>query len=187
MAALPSSPVDGPTRAVLPHGVRVVDVTQHDDDRGAFAEVYRAEWSLSVEPVQWGLGRSRAGVVRGVHVHPRHTDYLCVVEGRMTLALKDMRPTSPTFGLSWMTELDGSRWRGVVIPPGVAHGFQFPEPAVFLLGTSHYYDLDDELACRWDDPDLGFDWPSPSAQLSPRDRDAGSFAALQATLSALLG
>ncbi len=159
----------------LPDGVRVHDLALHDDERGRFAEVFRASWGDEPTPVQWNLVRSDADVLRGVHVHRRHADWLCVVSGTLTLGLHDVRPGSTTVTASAMIELSGDEWRMVYIPAGVAHGFYFPEPTVHLYGVSHYWDPADELACRWDDPRLGLSWPCDRPLLSPRDRSAGGF------------
>jgi dTDP-4-dehydrorhamnose 3,5-epimerase-like enzyme len=38
--------------------------------------------------------------------------------------------------------------------------------------------------CRWDAPELGFEWPCTSPILSAKDRNAGSYAELEAGLRA---
>jgi dTDP-4-dehydrorhamnose 3,5-epimerase-like enzyme len=51
----------------------------------------------------------------------------------------------------------------------VAHGILFLTRSIYVIGTSHYYDLADELGCHWLDPGLGLTWPLRRAQLSARD------------------
>ncbi len=126
--------------------------------------------------MQWNLVRSRAGSLRGVHVHARHADYLLAVSGTLQLALKDIRPDSPSFGLGCELELSGEVPTGVVIPPGVAHGFHFPADTTYLYSVTAYWDLSDELGCAWNDPALGFGWKvADGVRLSERDRAAGSY------------
>ncbi len=153
----------------LPEGVVLTPLVPHTDDRGVFTELHRLEWATGVEPVQWNAVRSQAGVLRGVHVHVRHDDYLVVFGGRATVGLADLRDTSPTFGLATCVEMDGGAPAGLSIPHGVAHGFLFHAPSLHIYAVSHYWDVTDELGCRWDDPELGIPWPACSPRISPRD------------------
>jgi dTDP-4-dehydrorhamnose 3,5-epimerase len=54
----------------------------------------------------------------------------------------------------------------------VLHGFFSVNDSVVLNGLSREYDPDDDVAVRFDDPTLRFEWPSPNPVLSERDRDA---------------
>ena len=165
---------------MLPDGVRLRALEAHADERGAFAELHRVEWDTGVAPVQWNAVRSQAGVLRGVHVHSRHDDYLVVYAGRATVGLRDLRGGDPR---PCCVELDGAEPTAITIPHGVAHGFYFHEPSIHIYAVSHYWDPADELGCHWADPDLGIPWPVRDAVVSERD------AALPplATLAALLG
>lgn len=161
--------------------VKFTRFTPHADERGVFAEVYRASWPTDIEPIQWNIVSSRANVLRGVHVHAAHSDYLMCVAGEMLLVLKDVRPDSPTCGRIETHTLSEDDPRAITIPPGVAHGFYFAKPAKHLYSVSHYWNMRDELGCRWDDPALGVDWGGvKDPTLSQRDRDAGGFDAMVA-------
>jgi dTDP-4-dehydrorhamnose 3,5-epimerase len=151
-----------------------VKLEAHPDSRGWLAEVYRDSWGVGFRPTQWNLVRSRAGVLRGVHVHPRHDDYLIVVAGSAVIGLRDLRRGSPTEGLVTMVGLSGQSPAALVIEHGVAHGFFFLEESLHVYSVSHDWDPADELACHWRDPDLGLAWPAGEALVSPRDRDAPS-------------
>jgi len=157
----------------------------HGDDRGVFTEIFRREWDLGIDPVQWNLVHSQAGVLRGVHVHPRHDDYLLVSRGRVSVGLRDLRPGSPTEGLPALVELNADDLTGIFIPHGVAHGFYFHEPSTHLYAVSHYWDDDDEKGCLWSDPALEIPWPVTSAQVSRRDGAAQPLSDLLAELTAL--
>lgn len=173
-----------PLARELPHGVSLWPLAFHADDRGGLAEIFRLEWKSGVEPVQWNLARSRANVLRGVHLHLKHWDYVIVLEGRARFGLMDLRPGSPSEGLSVAVDLGGESLTGIAIPPGVAHGFYFFDTSIHLYGVSDYWDREDELGCRWNDPGLAIDWPSQAPLLSPRDREAGSLEALRAVVPA---
>jgi dTDP-4-dehydrorhamnose 3,5-epimerase len=163
----------------IPFDVRLIPLTTHSDQRGDLTEIFRSEWHDSPAPVQWIVSRSRANVLRGVHVHARNWDYVCVIEGDLIIGLHDLRTGRPTVP-SAMVRLSGAQLQILVIPPGVAHGFYSPGPCTMVLGASSYYDPADHKGCRWDSPDLGLDWPCEAPELSARDRDAISYADLKA-------
>lgn len=170
------------TAPVLPSGVVLRTLNAHPDERGAFTEIFREHWNDGPSPVQWNLVRSGANVFRGVHVHVRHSDYLVLVEGRATIGLVDLRPGSDTLGVAVTLRLSSELLQSLVIPPGVAHGFLFEEASIHVYAVSDYWDPDDELGCRWDDPELELDWPERSPILSARDADLPSLAVLRAQL-----
>jgi dTDP-4-dehydrorhamnose 3,5-epimerase len=164
-------------------GFSAFRLTTHPDDRGTFTELFRQEWGVGVEPIQWNIVRSEAGVLRGVHVHPRHTDYLIIVDGEATIGLRDLRRGSATEGKAATIQVDGEQMTGLSIPPGVAHGFLFHTKAMHVYSVSHYWDLADELGCHWADPALEIDWPLEPTLVSPRDAEAGSLSDLLAELA----
>jgi dTDP-4-dehydrorhamnose 3,5-epimerase len=141
----------------------------HRDARGALSEIFRADWDLAIRPVQWNVLHSAAGVLRGVHVHLRHTDYIVIVSGSVSVGLSDLRRRAGTERPAALIELSGDELAGLLIPPGVAHGFLFHEPCVMLHGVSHHWDAEDELGCHWADPALAIPWPAAAVTLSPRD------------------
>lgn len=164
---------------LLPHDVRLSPLVPHRDERGSFLELFREEWETGVEPVQWNAVDSEAGVLRGVHVHPRHDDYLTAVRGRVTIGLKDLRPDSPSEGFAACVELSAEHPAAISIPHGVAHGFYFHQPSTHIYAVSHYWDPADELGCRWDDPGLEIPWPQSEAHISTRDEELPSLAVLR--------
>jgi dTDP-4-dehydrorhamnose 3,5-epimerase len=161
-------------------GVRLLELDPHQDERGTFVELYREEWETGPSPRQWNMVRSSAGVVRGVHVHVHHHDYLSLVSGTLVLGLYDLRPDSRTQGVKGFMTFSETSPVAIAIPPGVCHGFWFPEPSLHVYGVSEYWDPRDELGCRFDDPELGLEWPVVDPLLSPRDRAAGTFATMRA-------
>jgi dTDP-4-dehydrorhamnose 3,5-epimerase len=171
-------------KPLLPHAVVWRELKTHADHRGDLTELFRAEWQIGPAPVQWNFVGSRKNVLRGVHVHSRHDDYLIVLQNRMLLGLKDLRRDSPTHNLACIVELEGERLSAIHIPHGVAHGFYFPSDALYIYAVSSYWDLADELRCRWDDPELGLSWPTESPLLSDADNSAGTLSAMKRDLEA---
>lgn len=159
----------------LPQGVERVTHRLIEDHRGDLREMFRLSWG-AIAPVQWNIVRSQPRVLRGVHIHVVHADYLVAIDGEMLVKFVDCRPESPTHGLRSEVLLSGEVSEGLVIPPGVAHGFYFAGRTTFTYAVTDYWSLDDELGCRWDDPDLGLSWDEPNPLLSTRDAAAGGFA-----------
>jgi dTDP-4-dehydrorhamnose 3,5-epimerase len=157
------------------NGVTVTAFKSHKDERGALREIFRNAWPTGITPVQWNWVSSDADVLRGVQVHVRHMDYLMCIGGEMLLGLSDIRPDSPTKGQSEFITLSGHEPSAITIPPGVAHGLYFAAPGQILFGFSHYWNKADELRCRWNEPELGLNWPTRTPKLSPSDDSAGSY------------
>jgi len=152
----------------LPEGCERVALHTQRDSRGEFTEVFRLEWVTSFEPLQWELVSSRPGSLRGMKVHLRHVDYLVLLRGSFRIVLRDLRPSSRTFRTTFLIDRNSDSPReAITIPAGVAHGFYFHEASDMLIGVSRYWDTDDELQARWDDPVLAGAWPDPRPDAGP--------------------
>ena len=152
-------------------GVVVVTPVVHTDDRGRFVETYRRSWFASgTEMVQANRSDKLAGTVVGLHYHLRQSDYWYVPRGRARVVLHDLRRGSPTEGATEVLEIGEHDDRGVLIPPGVAHGFAALTDMTITYLVDRYYDPDDELGVAWDDPDVGADWGVADPILSARDQ-----------------
>jgi len=162
------------TQALL-QGMHLVELATHEDARGSFTETFRQGWLPEGAPpmVQANLSFSRAGVLRGLHLHRRQADFWCVLQGSAFVALLDLRVGSPTEGRTWTDTFDAARGlRGLYIPPGVAHGFCALSDVRLLYMVDAYYSGDDEEGFAWNDPELQAPWPVEDPILSPRDAEA---------------
>lgn len=166
-------------------GVVLREMPVHADGRGDLTECFRAEWQSRVPLIQWTFVRTRPNVMRGVHAHARHLDYLVLLEGRMLVGLKDLRPTSPSYGRAAFFEWQVENPMSIEIAPGVAHGFYSVDSTLHVGGASHYWHPADELGCRWDDPALRIGWPSIDPVLSARDQRLGTMRDLEAQVLTL--
>ncbi len=83
----------------------------------------------------------------------------------------DVRRGSPTFGRWIGMCLSGKNKRQLWVPAGFAHGFYVTGPdALFAYECSDFYHPETEFSVRWDDPDIGIDWPLDGRpDLSSRD------------------
>lgn len=159
-------------------GVWQVRSTPQADARGSFMRLYCADSFDAVMPglcfVQANLSMTRRrGTLRGLHLQRAPAqEYKLVrcLRGRVFDVAADLRRGSPSYGRWFALELDERMPLALLVPPGVAHGFQALSDDVQLLyqhSSAHVPALEDGV--RHDDPLLAIRWPLPVALLSPRD------------------
>ena len=159
-------------------GPILLEPVVHGDARGFFQETYRrnvlAELGIHEEWVQDNHSRSRRGVVRGMHFQPGMAKLLRCPRGAILDVLVDIRPGSPAFGRWEAFELNDETHRQLFAPDGFAHGFcVLSDVADVIYKCSAYYDARSESGFRFDDPEVGIEWPADiELQTSARDRDA---------------
>ena len=163
--------------------VKLIEPKRFGDVRGFFSETFNldgfAALGVTMNAVQDNHSKSGpVGTVRGLHFQkpPKAQAKLVrVARGAVLDVAVDIRAGSPTFGKHVATVLSAENWRQLFIPRGFAHGFCTLEPDTeFLYKVDEYYSPQDEDAIRWDDPDLGIEWPvsAEEAVLSEKDRAA---------------
>lgn len=163
---------------------------KHRDHRGSFTEIFRTEWGTVIQPVQWSFVESEANVLRGMHFHRRHDEYFCLTKGHCLVALKDIRPDSPTEGAFSVFELYGRDPAALSFPRGLIHGWYFFEASAHVQAVSESYSdygKDDNWGVSWKAPDLGISWPDITPILSERAENFSSVAQLRASVTSALG
>ncbi len=152
-------------------GVRLLELVAHPDERGTFTELFCDHWETPIDPSQWSLVRSNAGVFRGLHVHTRHDEYFSVVSGHASVGLIDIRPDSPTYMQSDLIDMPANADLAVAFPEGLLHGWYFHEPTVHVQAVSEAYEFyseDDNNGCCWNDPALPIEWPFDACLTTPK-------------------
>jgi dTDP-4-dehydrorhamnose 3,5-epimerase len=161
-------------------GAYLFTPTPHVDDRGFFCRTYEEAdvRAAGIDPaafVQDSLSRSRAGVVRGMHVRRGAGEAKLVrcSYGAVFDVIVDLRPISPTY-LHWESfELDGTTQASLYVPAGCAHGFQaLSDPADVSYRIDKLHDPAEDVSIAFDDPELDLPWPLPVSVMSQRDRKA---------------
>jgi dTDP-4-dehydrorhamnose 3,5-epimerase len=161
-------------------GPLLLEPAVHGDPRGFFVESYRAnvwaEHGIGETFVQDNHSRSGRGVLRGMHfsIGAGQAKLVRCARGTILDVVVDLRRASPTYG-QWEThELDDEHARQLYVPIGFAHGFcVLSEVADVTYKCSSYYDGAVERGFRYDDPDVGIDWPRDMKLLvSQRDVEA---------------
>jgi dTDP-4-dehydrorhamnose 3,5-epimerase len=159
-------------------GPLLIEPVAHGDARGFFQETYRkavfAELGVPEEFVQDNHSRSRRGVLRGMHFQPGQAKLVRCARGGIVDVVVDIRAGSPSFG-SWEAfPLDDEAHRQLYVPDGFAHGFCVTSDlADVVYKVSTYYDPAVESGFRFDDPEVGIQWPADiEFEVSARDREA---------------
>ena len=149
-------------------GVLIIELRVFGDERGFFFESFNQRAfdeavGAHVDFVQDNHSKSSRNVLRGLHYQlpPKAQGKLVrVVQGEVFDVAVDLRKDSPTFG-QWVGEiLSAENKKQLWIPAGFAHGFlTLSDTAEFLYKTTDYYSPEHERCIRWDDADVGVEWP----------------------------
>jgi dTDP-4-dehydrorhamnose 3,5-epimerase len=163
---------------ILP-GCVVIEPDVHGDARGFFYESYNAakykKAGFDLRFVQSNVSCSARGVLRGLHYQfPNPQGKLVsVLEGEVYDVGVDIRVGSPTFGRWAAAILSATNKRHFWVPEGFAHGFVvLSEFATFSYQCTAQYDRAADAGIRWNDAELGIDWPVSAPLLSDKDAKA---------------
>ena len=135
-------------------GVFIIEPKVFLDTRGYFMEAWKqAEFNYQKGET------SQAKLVR-------------VIKGKVLDVAVDIRKSSPTFGKYVMVELSEDNKRQFFIPRGFAHGFLvLSEEAIFTYKVDNPYSPSTEAGIRWNDPDLGLEWPIDPTKVQTSEKD----------------
>ncbi len=149
------------------------------DSRGFFMETFREDQfhalGLPSHFVQDNHSRSVKGVLRGLHFQwdPPMGKLMRVPLGSAFLVAVDIRKGSPTLGKWSGIEVSAENRRQVWAPAGFARGFcVLSEVAEIQYKCTGLYNSKGESGIRWDDPEIGVEWPVRRPSLSAKDQEA---------------
>jgi dTDP-4-dehydrorhamnose 3,5-epimerase len=160
--------------------IKTLTPVQHRDNRGFFSEIYNRqtllEAGITLEFVQENYScSSEVNTVRGLHFQTgefQQDKLVQVVSGAILDVAVDLRQGSPWYGQYVCAEISANNWQQILIPKGFAHGFLTlqPDTAVMYRVTAHYSAAHD-AGIRWNDPDIGIDWPISQSDAVLSDKD----------------
>lgn len=166
-------------------GVFIIEPKVFPDARGYFFEAWKKEEFEEhvgrVDFVQDNESKSSFGVLRGLHYQKgdcSQAKLVRVIKGCVLDVAVDLRRTSPTFGKHVAVELSDENKRQLFIPRGFAHGFLvLSDEAIFTYKVDNTYAPQAEASIRWDDPEIGIEWPIDRDKVltSPKDLNGKSF------------
>ena len=155
----------------------ISDVIYHDsneiiDTRGSFIKIFSKNWN-GLNPVELEesfVTKSVQGTTRGMHIQVGPTanwKIISVIEGRIFDVLVDVRKNSKSYLDT--TQRYVSNGTTIVLPPGIAHGFQAVENSTLIYFSSKAHDPKYDLG--FNVKSLLLDWPLNFDIQSDRDRD----------------
>ncbi len=116
----------------------VRELTKNIDERGFFAELYRQDWGITDNAVQFNMSYTYPGVVRAWHRHNRgQFDIFIVVKGSALIQEYDEENKVNERIVS-----SGERLRAIVVNGCMWHGFKAlgNEPVLLIYGVTNLYD-----------------------------------------------
>jgi dTDP-4-dehydrorhamnose 3,5-epimerase len=160
-------------------GAKLLKPRVHGDERGFFLESFRADVlaqaGIDQAFVQDNHSRSAARIVRGMHFQPGQLKLVRCVRGAIFDVIVDIRAGSPTFGRWDGYELNDQTHHQLLVPDGFAHGFcVLSDVADVTYKVTSYYDPAGEGGFRFDDPEVGIEWPFAAEELIASARDTGA-------------
>ena len=166
-------------------GLYVIEPTVHGDSRGYFVETYNQndmhEAGLDMVFVQDNQSMSTKGVLRGLHFQKQYPQgkLVRVIQGTVFDVAVDLRSGSKTYGQWFGVELSEENNKQFYISEGFAHGFLvLSDVAKFCYKVTDFYHPGDEGGLKWDDPEIGVDWPIEEGMeliISEKDKKWGGF------------
>ncbi|MCR5242493.1 MAG: dTDP-4-dehydrorhamnose 3,5-epimerase [Prevotella sp.] len=160
-------------------GVFIIEPKVFKDARGYFMEAWKqADFEQhigKIDFIQDNESKSSYGVLRGLHYQKGdlcQAKLVRVIKGRVLDVAVDLRRSSSTFGQHVMVELSEENKRQFFIPRGFAHGFLvLSDEAIFTYKVDNVYAPQAEAGIRWNDPQLGIEWPIDPKEVQTSEKD----------------
>ena len=160
-------------------GVYIIEPRVFNDARGYFFEAFKqSDFDKNIGHmnfIQDNESKSSYGVLRGLHYQKgdfSQAKLVRVISGKVLDVAVDLRKRSETFGKYIMVELSGENHRQFFVPRGFAHGFLvLSDEAVFSYKVDNDYAPNEEASIRFDDPQLGIEWPVKGIDVVTSEKD----------------
>lgn len=160
-------------------GLKIITPAVYGDARGYFMETYNYNdyKAAGIDQifVQDNQSASVKNVLRGLHFQIEYPQdkLVRVVSGEVFDVAVDLRPGSATYGKWHGVVLSAENKKQFFIPKNFAHGFLvLSDYAEFAYKCTDFYHPGDEGGLKFDDPDIGVEWPFvPGTELVMSDKD----------------
>lgn len=159
-------------------GLVIVQPAVFGDERGYFMETYNKEefekQGLDMTFIQDNESKSKKGVLRGLHFQSKYSQGKLVrcTQGAVWDVGVDLRQGSKTYGQWAGVELSADNKTMFYIPEGFAHGFVvLTDEATFNYKCTNLYTPEYDGGIRWNDPDIGVEWPVEGMDLLLSEKD----------------
>ena len=160
-------------------GLKIITPAVYGDARGYFMETYNYNdyKAAGIDQifVQDNQSASVKNVLRGLHFQIEYPQdkLVRVISGEVFDVAVDLRPGSATYGKWHGVVLSAENKKQFFIPKNFAHGFLvLSDYAEFAYKCTDFYHPGDEGGLKFDDPDIGVEWPfAPGTELVMSDKD----------------
>jgi dTDP-4-dehydrorhamnose 3,5-epimerase len=165
-------------------GIFIIELEPQKDQRGFVMRTYDEQifkdYGINQNWVQENHSCSKKrGTIRGLHFQfPPYAEAKLIrtVSGEVFDVFVDLRKGSDTFGKWGSVRLSSENKKMVYIPRGFAHGVcTLTDNSEMIYKVDNYYVPDEESTIKWDDPDIGIEWPVNKPVLSEKDSKARGF------------
>lgn len=165
-------------------GTYEITLNPHQDERGYFMRTYDEaifnQYGMTNNWVQENQSLSKKkGIIRGLHFQnppQAETKLVRVVLGAIVDVFVDLRKNSETYGQWDSIELSEENYKAVYIPKGFAHGFcTLTENALVCYKVDSFYAPEAEGGLKWNDSELGIEWPVSHPLVSDKDSKLSNF------------
>ena len=141
------------------------------DQRGSFIKIYSSLVTPQLEVHELFISKTKKGYIRGMHlqIEPQSNNRIIhCLSGKIFDVLIDLRKESQTFLEITTVTLSSKEPTGLLVPAGVAHGFQSlvdDSEVLYLSDKTYHKQLDKGL----NPLSLNVNWPLSVAGVSERD------------------
>ena len=156
-------------------GVSLSESLKVSDSRGAFLKILNYQEISSVQDFELQevfFTASLKGTVRGMHLQigpAANWRFVQVLHGTVFDVLLDLRKGEATYSQTQINLLSEENPQTLVIPPGVAHGFQAVTDVEILYLTSSRHNA--ALDTGVNPFSIGVSWPLEVSAVSLRDQE----------------
>jgi len=147
---------------------------------------YRGElwttWKKDEFPMRLNFNHDKVStscknVIRGIHGDAKSWKLVTCLYGELYFVVVDNREDSVTY-LEWdWTVLTQSNKKSILVPPMFGSAFcVLSEHSVFMYKWCYggkYPDVDNQFTLKWNNPNIGINWPIDNPILSERDKLIG--------------
>ena len=157
-------------------GLKLIKSKIYRDKRGFLREIYKNKLlnQLFLFDV---MSYSKKNVLRGLHIQTQKAQakIITVTNGKILDVVVDLRKNSKTFGKYFSIVISENSEFSFYIPKGFAHGFLcLSKECTVNYRCSQYRHIKSETTLKWDDKEVGVEWPIRKPILSTKDKNGKS-------------
>lgn len=169
-------------------GVLLIKLEIFKDHRGEYVETFNEKIyseeiaknlkgtiyqkkALSLHFIEDDISTGSKGVIKGIHGDSKTWKLVQCLFGKFYLVVLNYNPKSKDYGKWEAFTLSDKNRLQVLIPPMCGNGhLVLSEYDIYHYKQTEYYDPNDQITIKWDDPKFKIWWPIKDPILSLRDK-----------------